>query len=45
VPHYIEAGIRFTLAFLDDLTHAIPCSSFRFTPTESAVEAIRHARA
>ena len=45
VPHYHEAGIRFTLAFLDDLTHAIPCSSFRFTPTESAVEAIRHARA
>jgi hypothetical protein len=45
VPHYLEAGIRFTLSFLDDLTHAIPCSTFRFTPTESAVEAIRHVRA
>jgi hypothetical protein len=45
VPHYLEAAIRFTLGFLDDLTHAIPCSSFRFTPTKSAVEAIRHARA
>ena len=45
VPHYLEPGIRFTLGFLDELTHAIPCSTFRFTPTESAVEAIRHVRA
>jgi hypothetical protein len=44
VPHYLKNGIQFTLSFLDQLTRSIPCSVFRFTPTESAVEAIRHAR-
>ncbi len=45
VPHYLSDGIRFTLIFFDELTRSIPCSVFRFAPTESAVEAIRHARA
>jgi hypothetical protein len=45
VPHYLSDGIRFTLNFFDELTRSIPCSVFRFAPTESAVEAIRHVRA
>jgi hypothetical protein len=45
VPHYLSDGIQFTLNFLDELTRSIPCSIFQFAPTESAVEAIRHARA
>jgi hypothetical protein len=45
VPHYIKSGLEFTLHFLDELTRSIPCSTFRFAPTESAVEAIRHAHA
>jgi hypothetical protein len=44
VPHYLKSGIRFTLSFLDQLTGSVPCSVFRFTPEQSAVEAIRHAR-
>lgn len=44
LPHYLKAGIRFTLDFLDQLTRSVPCSIFRFTPTCSAVEAIRYAR-
>ncbi len=45
VPHYLSDGIQFTLDFFDELTRSIPCSVFRFAPTESAVEAIRHVRA
>lgn len=45
VPHYLSDGIQFTLNFFDELTRSIPCSVFRFAPTESAVEAIRHVRA
>jgi hypothetical protein len=45
VPHYLKQGIQFSLSFFDDLTRSIPCSIFRFAPTEAAVEAIRHARA
>jgi hypothetical protein len=45
VPHYLGDGIGFTLGFLKELAQSIPCSTFRFTPTKSAVEAIRHARA
>jgi hypothetical protein len=45
VPHYLGAGIDFTLGFLKALAQSVPCSTFRFTPTKSAVEAIRHARA
>lgn len=44
VPHYLKSGIQFTLSFLDQLTRSVPCSVFRFTPTPSAVEAIRYAR-
>jgi hypothetical protein len=44
VPHYLKAGIQFSLSFFDELTRSIPCSIFRFAPTDSAVEAIRHAR-
>ncbi len=45
VPHYLQEGIQFSLSFLEDLARSIPCSIFRFAPTESAVEAIRHVRA
>jgi hypothetical protein len=45
VPHYLPAGIRFSLRFLDELTRSIPCATFRFLPNSSAVEAIRHAYA
>jgi hypothetical protein len=44
VPQYVKSGIQFTLSFLDQLTRSVPCSTFRFTPTPSAVEAIRYAR-
>jgi hypothetical protein len=45
VPHYLGDGIDFTLGFLKSLAQSVPCSTFRFTPTKNAVEAIRHARA
>jgi hypothetical protein len=45
VPHYLDQSLQFTLDFLDELTRNVPCAFFRFTPTENAVEAIRHARA
>jgi hypothetical protein len=45
VPHYLKSGIEFTLHFLEELTRSVPCSIFRFAPTEDAVEAIRHAHA
>jgi hypothetical protein len=44
VPHYLKSGIHFTLGFLDQLTRSVPCSILRFTPTPSAVEAVRYAR-
>jgi hypothetical protein len=45
VPHYLVDGIDFTLGFLQSVAQSVPCSTLRFTPTKSAVEAIRHARA
>jgi hypothetical protein len=45
VPHYRSEGLQFTLDYFEELTRTIPSSIFRFAPTESAVEAIRHARA
>jgi hypothetical protein len=45
VPHYLKEGIQFSLSFFDELTRSISCSIFRFAPTDSAVEAIRHVRA
>jgi len=33
------------LEFLEELALRVPCSTFRFLPDRSAVEAIRHARA
>jgi hypothetical protein len=44
VPHYLKGGIQFTLSFLDQITRSVPCSVLRFTPTQSAVEAVRYAR-
>ena len=44
VPFYLKSGIQFSLEFLDQVTRSVPCSTFRFTPTANAVEAIRHAR-
>lgn len=40
VPHHSEEGIRFTLNFLDRVARQVPCSTFRFVPDETAVEAI-----
>jgi hypothetical protein len=45
VPHYLGEGIDFTLGFLESVAQTVSCSTLRFTPTKSAVEAIRHARA
>jgi hypothetical protein len=42
VPYYREQGLKFTLTFFDELSRSIPCSTFRFAPTENAVEAIRN---
>jgi len=44
LPHYLKSGIKFTLSFLDQITRSVPCSILRFTPTPSAVEAVRYAR-
>lgn len=44
VPHYLQSGIEFSLGFLDQITRSVPCSILRFTPTQSAVEAVRYAR-
>ncbi len=44
VPQYLKGGIQFSLDFLDQLTRSVPCSVLRFTPTPSAVEAVRYAR-
>jgi hypothetical protein len=42
VPYYRKSGLQFTLNFFHELSRSIPCSTFRFAPTEDAVEAIRH---
>lgn len=42
VPYYREEGLHFTLSFFDELSRSIPCSTFRFAPTDEAVEAIRN---
>jgi hypothetical protein len=44
VPHYLGDGIDFTLGFLKSAAQTVSCATLRFTPTKSAVEAIRHAR-
>jgi hypothetical protein len=44
VPFYLKGGVQFSLGFLDRVTRSVPCFTFRFTPTASAVEAVRHAR-
>ncbi|HTP68051.1 MAG TPA: hypothetical protein VMJ35_04040 [Dongiaceae bacterium] len=44
VPFYRKSAVQFSLEFLDQVTRSVPCSTFRFTPTASAVEAIRHGR-
>jgi hypothetical protein len=44
VPHYLKESIEFSLDFADRVTRSVPASTFRFAPTPSAVEAIRHAR-
>jgi hypothetical protein len=40
VTHHSAEGIRFTLEFLDRVAREVPCSTFKFVPDESAVEAI-----
>jgi hypothetical protein len=44
-PHYISAGLEFTLLFLEELAQQIPCATFQFLHNSSAVEAIRRERA
>jgi hypothetical protein len=44
VPLHSAEGLQFALSFLERVARAIPCSTFRFVPDKSAVEAIRHAR-
>lgn len=43
VPHYLKQSLQFALSFLDEVARSVPCSIFRFVPTEAAVEAIRDA--
>jgi hypothetical protein len=45
VTHHSGEGIRFTLEFLDRVAREVPCSTFKFVPDESAVEAICRAGA
>jgi hypothetical protein len=40
VTHHSEEGIHATLEFLDRVASQVPCSTFRFVPDETAVEAI-----
>jgi hypothetical protein len=40
VTHHSGEGIHFTLEFLDRVAREVPCSTFKFVPDESAVEAI-----
>jgi hypothetical protein len=44
VPHYVASALHFSLEFADRVTRSVPTWTFCFTPTPSAVEAIRHAR-
>jgi hypothetical protein len=44
VPHYRKSALQFSLEFADQVTRSVPSSIFRFAPTPSAVEVIRHAR-
>ena len=44
VPHYRKSALQFSLEFSDRVTRSVPNSIFRFAPTPSAVEVIRHAR-
>ena len=44
-PQYLSQGLQFTLEFLEEVALRVPCSTFRFLPDRSAVEAIRRARA
>ena len=44
-PQYLALGLQFTLEFLEEFERRVPCSTFRFLPNFSAVEAIRRGRA
>lgn len=41
VPFYSPSGLDFTLAFLQKISKAIPCSALHFVPDEQAVEFVR----
>jgi hypothetical protein len=43
VPHHSAEGLDFALGFVGKVASETPCSTFRFVPDESAVEAICHA--
>jgi hypothetical protein len=45
VTHHSAEGIRFTLDFLNTVAAQVPCSTFRFIPDRSAVEALCRAEA
>jgi hypothetical protein len=44
VPHYLKSALHYSLEFADQVTSSVPNWTFRFAPTEDAVEAIRHVR-
>jgi hypothetical protein len=41
VPFHSRSGLDFTLAFLQQVTRAVPCMEFRFLPDGRVVEAVR----
>lgn len=41
VPFFSPAGIDFTLAFLEQVTGAVPCAELRFVPDEGVVDFVR----
>jgi len=43
VPRHCGESLQFALSFLQRVAQAVPCSTFRFVPDETAVEAIRRA--
>ena len=43
VPFHNRSGLGFALAFLQQVTKAVPCMRFRFVPDERAVDFVRNA--
>ncbi len=45
LPFYSPAALDFTLGFLEDVVHAVPCQALTFLPDARVVTFIRHAAA